>query len=272
MKPVIQQAQDALRTGQFNQALTLLTPLKEQAGDEQLTICTLIAHAYMGLNELNNAIKFFTQGTLLSPESANSWADLGGAYFRNKLLDKAKECFEKALKINDNYAQVWHFLGLIFVEEAGVKDKVEAKNSIKQAMHCFNKAEQFDPFIAQALQAQEATKNNNHQQAHQLCAQILQRQPSHPQALFILAMQAAQASQLEQSAHYLNKGLAYSPYNTKLLMMQAQVYGQLRQYEAAIEVSRKLLILDGDSEEYALLHADNLVKCRDILMRAIHDV
>jgi protein O-mannosyl-transferase len=55
---------------------------------------------YGARKDFKNAEKMIERASVLDPDNAVIWNNLGGAYYMSGEMDKAKQAFEKALQIN----------------------------------------------------------------------------------------------------------------------------------------------------------------------------
>lgn len=56
--------------------------------------------------KMDSAAVEYNKCTILSPENPEGWYNLGGAYFNRQKYQQAKQCWERALQLNPNYAEV----------------------------------------------------------------------------------------------------------------------------------------------------------------------
>lgn len=55
---------------------------------------------------MDSAAYFYNMGTILDPNNAEAWYNMGGAFFNIGRIPQAKFCWERALQINPNYQEV----------------------------------------------------------------------------------------------------------------------------------------------------------------------
>jgi hypothetical protein len=68
---------------------------------------------------MDSAAIAYNKWTLLDPNSAEAWYNLGGAFFNQQKYAKAKKAWERALQINPNYAEVKKVLPMITPQMVG---------------------------------------------------------------------------------------------------------------------------------------------------------
>jgi hypothetical protein len=69
---------------------------------------------------MNQAAQEYNKCTLLDPMNPEGWYNLGGAYFNQQKFAQAKYCWERALQINPNYAEVKKVLPMITPQMLGI--------------------------------------------------------------------------------------------------------------------------------------------------------
>jgi tetratricopeptide (TPR) repeat protein len=60
---------------------------------------------YFNRGKMDSAAYEYNKCTILDPNNAEGWYNLGGAYFNRQKYLQAKQCWERALQINPNYAE-----------------------------------------------------------------------------------------------------------------------------------------------------------------------
>ncbi|WP_420811460.1 tetratricopeptide repeat-containing sulfotransferase family protein [Microbulbifer mangrovi] len=94
---------------------------------------------------------------------------------------------------------------------------------------------------------------------HQCCREILQREPGHSDAWFLISIAAAAAGQLNKALEMIERALHKAPRNTEYLSQKARYCAQLNRYAPAIQAAdaamaekpQRALILDTLGVVYA---------------------
>lgn len=248
MEQQIQHAIDLLSSGKADKALKLVNELNE-SGPANGRVLEVMGHCFLALGDNDNARKKLILAHQLLPDSANLAAYLGGIYHTQGNLEEAIRFFTKAVEIDPNYHQAWHFLSLIYFQQ---------ENLAKGLLH-LEQARTSDPFSQALNRAKQHIDADEFDQASQLCQQILKQHRSHPRALCILSTIAINKGQLEEAETYLFNALNYSPYDSHALTMMTQLQAQLRQYKDAISSSEKLVRIEPNELRSWQIHADNLL-------------
>ncbi len=71
--------------------------------------------------KMDSAAIEYNKWTILDPNSAEAWYNLGGAFFNLRRYDKAKQAWERTMMINPNYGDVKKTLSMITPQMLGVQ-------------------------------------------------------------------------------------------------------------------------------------------------------
>jgi len=95
-----------------------------------------LAEVYYNINKFQEAINAYTRILEIEPNNVQTLVELAKIYI-SKLddLNLALELLEKAKKINENHAETWYQIGMIYFKRS---EKLKAEK-------CFNKAIELDP-------------------------------------------------------------------------------------------------------------------------------
>ncbi|MBD0400913.1 tetratricopeptide repeat protein [Flammeovirga sp. EKP202] len=72
------------------------------------------AQSYYFLGANGEAISLLDNITRINPDNPITWHDLGALYYKNKMLDKAKDCFTKSLILNPQLSISYNHRGIIY--------------------------------------------------------------------------------------------------------------------------------------------------------------
>jgi CHAT domain-containing protein/Flp pilus assembly protein TadD len=154
--------------------------------------------AFYGLEEYENAIKYFNQATELKPDSYEAWLYYGQSLYKAEMYDEIKklEIFEKAIKIQPDYPFAYREKGRLYTKyqelEKALKNFNEAikrKEDFHQAISnrgitlanlskLRKKALRKDEEVNEIIEA-EANKNEN--QAKIDCEKAINLRPQEPE-------------------------------------------------------------------------------------------
>ena len=103
-----------------------------EGGYKDAKVFSRLAMAFWERDYVENAIEFYTRAIDIEPDYEIAYNNLGVVYFDGlNDAERAKPCFEAALKLNDNYTMA-HFNMARYYES--VNDKVPAANEYQYAL------------------------------------------------------------------------------------------------------------------------------------------
>jgi hypothetical protein len=73
---------------------------------------------------MDSAAMAYNMLTILNPNDAEGWYNLGGCYFNVQRYPQAKECWERALRINPNYVEVKRAMAMLTPQMLGIAPPV----------------------------------------------------------------------------------------------------------------------------------------------------
>ncbi|MCC2616307.1 sulfotransferase [Aestuariibacter halophilus] len=249
MDKQLQQSMNWLNQGQPQPALDILLPLVE-SNPTNPRVLELVGHCYMQQGQKDKALQTFSKALELDPQNANLVASIGGIYFETNRLIEAEQCFQQALKRDPKMYRAWHFLSLTQVKLGKTSEAQQSR------IH----GEQTDPNRQIITQAEALRESGQINQAMNLCQQILQRAPGHPDALLFIARQLLSDGRLEQAGGALQQALKFAPNHPDLWAMMSQISGQLRYAANAVDESEQLTRLQPEDMDAWMLHASNLLE------------
>ncbi|MDT0593311.1 tetratricopeptide repeat-containing sulfotransferase family protein [Glaciecola petra] len=129
----------------------------------------------------------------------------------------------------------------------------------KEALLVNQKAERFDPLIADFSLIQQHMQKQAFSEAKKVAKQMLLKQEAHPRAIFTLAHIAMASQQPEKSNHILAIGLQFSPANMMLRHMLMQSFESSGHYAKAIDEAKTLCAIE-ESFDTVWLYTSLLLK------------
>jgi tetratricopeptide (TPR) repeat protein len=161
---------------------------------------------------------------------AEAQVELGEVYGLQKLLLKARECFNNAVKTNPSLVQGYFALGII------EPDKRKALNFFVQ---CNEVNPHFAPaYVAQAMIVFKEDDNRS----LDLLNHALQVDPSYVPAYFWRGLKYESLHQLQKSMEDWNRSVSFNPGNPFFLMMRGFLYLELGNFDNAFSDLRKALL------------------------------
>ncbi|WGL15852.1 sulfotransferase [Microbulbifer bruguierae] len=92
--------------------------------------------------------------------------------------------------------------------------------------------------------AEQALNRGDMRLLYHSCRQILQTDPAHADAWFLISIAAATAGQVNLALEMIERALQYNSSNTEYLTQKARYHAQLNQYAAAIQTADTALALN----------------------------
>ncbi|MFX1385324.1 MAG: tetratricopeptide repeat protein [Promethearchaeota archaeon] len=119
---------------------------------------------YRKQQRYDRAIEYFQKILKIDPNDVKTLIKIGFTYNAKEENDRAIEYFSKAIKLDPNIiettelalnnANIWNLFGTIFLKVSGllyrIKNNLEDKQRVKNAIECFKKAIDLDPTLYEA--------------------------------------------------------------------------------------------------------------------------
>ena len=153
------------------------------------------------------AQQFFEQAGRNNPNSAEAVYGLGSAYLQQQKNSEARDCFQRALKLQATYPgtwpNCWNNLGILAAREGNYDEAIEL----------FQHALQIDPKHSIALQnlGSAYRQKKNWPEAQEALERALQLNPDDPEANYSMGMVFAQQNDTDRGYEYLQKAIALRP-------------------------------------------------------------
>lgn len=129
--------------GKYEEAVEKLEEAKAAGFSDESdpsALNSVLGNAYMELQQIDKAIECYDEALSMDDDNVRNYVNLAVAYRQKGDTEKAKELYSKALSIDPDYAELNSSLGTLYLLE-GNNDK---------AIECFRKAIEADPDLAVA--------------------------------------------------------------------------------------------------------------------------
>ena len=256
-----------IKAGKAAEALAQLDALLA-ANPNDITALSLNGSAHMKAGNLDKAFDSFEGAISADPESFSAHADLGFAAMKCGQTKRAISHFTKATEINPDYYPAWGFLEKLLYETS----------DYPAALHAVDRAEALDPMDADYRSMQAELTADRPAEAEKIARAMLERQPGHPRAVFMLAHLATKVGAQEEATKILKYGIDHHPANIMLRRALVQNLETLGAFIPAVVEAKELTTLKPDylswlllskvhghtgAYEDALLAAEEAAKCLD---------
>jgi tetratricopeptide (TPR) repeat protein len=202
-----------------------------------INLLGLLGAALGDRGRFEEAEKILNQVIDLAPGFAKAYEDLGTLLVQQRKPQEAVPLLEKAIRLDAKMAEAHFQLG----KALGMLGKgVEADAAFER---CFA----LSPVRRMMALAAEHHKAGRLQESEKLCRQVLQKNPSHVDALRMLGLIAAGAGDLDDAEHLLRQALESAPDHVPVMFELGRVLKEMDRPEDAIEVYRELLAQQPDN-------------------------
>ncbi|NVJ96960.1 MAG: sulfotransferase [Alphaproteobacteria bacterium] len=164
-------------------------------------------------------------------QSYAAQADLAFAARKLGRLEQAKDSFQKAIKLEPRFYPGWVFLSQTAFE---LQDYDLARTADEES-------EKHDPLDAEYPKMQAAMRAGNPAEAEKIARSMLQRQPGHPRAAFMLAHLASTVGAHEDRADILRHGLEHHPANQMLRRSRVEAFEAVGRHREALDEANILV-------------------------------
>jgi tetratricopeptide (TPR) repeat protein len=210
---------------------------------DDATALSMLGSAHMRAGDQDRAFESFETAIAAHPESFSAHADLAFAAMKCDQSERAITHFTRAIEINPDFYPAWGFLE---------KLQYEAGN-YPAALLAVEKAETLDPLDADYRKMQTEFADGHPEKAEEIARAMLERQPGHPRAAFMLAHLANKVGAQEESAKILKYGLERHPANLMLRRALIQSFEKLGAYIPAVIEAEELTKVSPDYRSWLLL-------------------
>ena len=256
-----------IKNGDVADALAQLDALLI-ANPDDITALSMSGSAQLRAGDQDKAFENFEAVISAHPESFSAHADLAFAAMKCGQSARAITHFTRAVEINPDFYPAWEFLE---------KLQYEAGN-YPAALLAVERAEALDPLDADYKEMQSEFSDGHPAKAEKVARAMLERQPGHPRAAFMLGHLANKVGAQEEATKILKYGIDHHPANIMLRRALIQNLEKLGAYIPAVIEAKELTKLSPDylswlllskvhghtgAHEDALLAAEEAAKCLD---------
>ncbi|WP_217604563.1 tetratricopeptide repeat protein [Chitinophaga sp. GbtcB8] len=209
--------------------------------EKALAYCPDDVEALLNMGRLHYILKDTSTGNQyynrilqkLTPDTETNLAILGNVYRDMKIYAKARDCFEKSLRIHAAHADIWVLLADVCLR---LKDTVAAKTHLEHATRV-------DSTYAEAWYhlGDVCRKMKDYKKAQVYLERALQINPVYVNALHSLGLMYYQERNYAKAQKNMEAALAINPNNVLVLLSAAFFYKNITNYNKAAEHFQSLL-------------------------------
>ncbi len=246
------QAQKMLMQGNLDGAQRIITDvLKEEADNKAALYIQAVLYRYN--QKLDKAES--TLGTLLtqSPEFGRAHQELGYVFKSKGELKDAIIAFQQAVKANPALTGAWHELVQLFKT---VNNQPEALKAEQQLLRLQSLPKELLAVI-NYLHEDKLVK------AEKLCRAFLRVNPTHTEAMRLLADIASRFGVLNEAEFLLENAINFAPNEIQLRLDYIQVLRKAQKFEIAYKASKDLLETDPENPVFLSHYAIQAMQAGD---------
>ena len=246
------QAQKMLMQGNLDGAQRIITDvLKEEADNKAALYIQAVLYRYN--QKLDKAES--TLGTLLtqSPEFGRAHQELGYVFKSKGELKDAIIAFQQAVKANPALTGAWHELVQLFKT---VNNQPEALKAEQQLLRLQSLPKELLAVI-NYLHEDKLVK------AEKLCRAFLKVNPTHTEAMRLLADIASRFGVLNEAEFLLENAINFAPNEIQLRLDYIQVLRKAQKFEIAYKASKDLLETDPENPVFLSHYAIQAMQAGD---------
>lgn len=199
--------------------------------------------------QLDAALDTFSRLAEAFPDDAHILTRLGRVQLKAEDFKAAKESFEAALKLDEDYAAAHAGLALVYAEMPA--KGISAFHNFRRAVGAAKKAIELDPEQADAYralgEAHERFKED-HEKALGFFDTYLGMEPDDPDGLYYFGLACIQAEAYEKISKHIAPHMAVLEEETRLLPIAAQGHFYEEEYSKALDNFERFLDTVGPGE------------------------
>ncbi|WND02021.1 sulfotransferase [Temperatibacter marinus] len=227
------QAQKSLMAGDFKQVETIVSSILEIEPDHKDALyMTAVNNRYQG--RLKEALTHLNRLLSLAPSFGRALQELGYVYKAQGHLDKAIMAFEQSVISNPALTGAWLQLITLY-QGSGKPEKAREADSQLTRMKNLPK---------ELLAVSNYLYEDKILKAETLCRAFLKVNPTHGEAMRLLAEIASRYGVLDEAEFLLSKAIGFSPDTIQLKLDLIQVLRKSQQFNQALLIAEQLVMSD----------------------------
>ena len=243
-KGLLQQEQFAQAERRVNEAISL-----EPENDEALYLLAVVQR-YAG--RPSDALDALARLQQLRPDYGRAFQEEGHCRLALDQPDAALAAFRHAVGLNNSLLASWRALAALLQPH----DTAAAQDAATryQRLHALPR---------ELLSVRNMMAEGRHYRAEQLCRAFLKQNPSHVEAMRLLADMGIRAGVLDDAEFILESALEFEPDNRFARHDYVRVLYLRQKYAESLRQAKRLLEEDPDNDEYRVSYANQCVAVGD---------
>jgi len=240
--------QSLLKAGDARAAVELINQWLEHEPHNVDSLYHL-AVAYRYSDEHNHALETVKQLQALAPKFGRGHQEAGYIHLALRQPEQALQAFNRAVVLNDSLLASWRTIIKLCV-------RPEHAELRKRALLQSERLAALPPAL---LSVRNATAEGNLRKAEDICRHFLRQNPTHVEAMRLLADLGVRSEVLDDAEFLLESALDFEPDNRFARFDYMNVLYRRQKYEQALVEAERLLQLEPDSAQYLTGYANQCV-------------
>ena len=240
--------QSLLKAGDARAAVELINQWLEHEPHNVDSLYHL-AVAYRYSDEHNHALETVKQLQALAPKFGRGHQEAGYIHLALRQPEQALQAFNRAVVLNDSLLASWQTIIKLCV-------RPEHAELRKRALLQSERLAALPPAL---LSVRNATAEGNLRKAEDICRHFLRQNPTHVEAMRLLADLGVRSEVLDDAEFLLESALDFEPDNRFARFDYMNVLYRRQKYEQALVEAERLLQLEPDSAQYLTGYANQCV-------------
>ena len=240
--------QSLLKAGDARAAVELINQWLEHEPHNVDSLYHL-AVAYRYSDEHNHALETVKQLQALAPKFGRGHQEAGYIHLALRQPEQALQAFNRAVVLNDSLLASWRTIIKLCV-------RPEHTELRKRALSQSERLAALPPAL---LSVRNATAEGNLRKAEDICRHFLRQNPTHVEAMRLLADLGVRSEVLDDAEFLLESALDFEPDNRFARFDYMNVLYRRQKYEQALVEAERLLQLEPDSAQYLTGYANQCV-------------
>ena len=213
----------------------------------------LLAVSYRYAGDLPQALETIEQLRTLAPRFGRGFQEAGHIYLASRNQQQALSAFQRAVALNDSLLGSWRAIIKLCA-------RPEHSQLRKQALLQSEKLAALPPAL---LSVRNAIAEANLRKAEDICRHFLKQNPTHVEAMRLLADLAVRSEVLDDAEFLLESALEFEPDNRFARYDYMNVLYRRQKYAQAMDEAKHLLALEPNNAQYQTGYANQCVAIGD---------
>ena len=213
----------------------------------------LLAVSYRYAGDLPQALETIEKLRTLAPRFGRGFQEAGHIYLASRNQQQALSAFQRAVALNDSLLGSWRAIIKLCA-------RPEHSQLRKQALLQSEKLAALPPAL---LSVRNAIAEANLRKAEDICRHFLKQNPTHVEAMRLLADLGVRSEVLDDAEFLLESALEFEPDNRFARYDYMNVLYRRQKYAQAMDEAKHLLALEPNNAQYQTGYANQCVAIGD---------